>query len=165
MKDLYGLQKVCQKALDLVLTCPDAKLIIQTTTDSGMKARFQHIRDALVLGFEVDTYTDINTADFPFSLDDLQYLWYHFEVFLAVTLFGLTANEKESLVLLDAYLNTRDVRIAYQEQTRKALQEQNQVPMSSEPEVDIQNKMSPMDIPRECILVAAETSQADNAHE
>ncbi|KAM2557538.1 hypothetical protein TB2_014649 [Malus domestica] len=38
----------------------------------GLKARFQHIREAQVLGFEVDPYTDIDAADLPFSIDDLQ---------------------------------------------------------------------------------------------
>ncbi|KAM1084629.1 hypothetical protein ACFX19_023310 [Malus domestica] len=72
--DLYGLPKACQEALDLALTCPDAEQIIQKTTYSAMKARFQHIREPRVLGFEVDLYTDIDTAELLFSLDDLQHL-------------------------------------------------------------------------------------------
>ncbi|KAM2674252.1 hypothetical protein EV2_015469 [Malus domestica] len=70
--DLYGLPKACQDTIDLVLTCPDAEQIIQKTSDPGLKARFQHIREARVLGFEVDPYTDIDAADLPFSMDDLQ---------------------------------------------------------------------------------------------
>ncbi|KAM1524790.1 hypothetical protein ACFX10_009346 [Malus domestica] len=53
-KDLYGLPKACQDTIDLVLTCPDAERIIQKTSDPGLKARFQHIREARVLGFVVD---------------------------------------------------------------------------------------------------------------
>ncbi|KAM2799220.1 hypothetical protein COP2_004353 [Malus domestica] len=44
--DLYGLPKACQDTIDLVLTCPDAERIIQKTSDLGLKARFQHIREA-----------------------------------------------------------------------------------------------------------------------
>lgn len=88
-----------------------------------MKARFQHIREARVLSFEVEPYTYIDTAELFFSLEDLQYLWYHFEVFSAVSFFSLTVDEKEYVVRLDAYLDTRDACIAYQEQTRKASQE------------------------------------------
>ena len=86
--DLYGLPKACQDTIDLVLTCPDAERIIQKNSDLGMKARFQHIREARVLGFTVNPFTDINPG---FSLEDLQYLRYHFVVFSAVSLFGLTA--------------------------------------------------------------------------
>ncbi|KAM2886563.1 hypothetical protein COP2_013627 [Malus domestica] len=78
----------------------------------------KHIREARVLGFEVDPYTDIDTADLPFSMDDLQYLRYHFEVFSAVSLFGLTTDEIARVARLDAYLDTRDARIHYQEQAR-----------------------------------------------
>ncbi|KAM2045107.1 hypothetical protein ACFX1T_009348 [Malus domestica] len=38
MKELYGLPKMCQEALDLALTCPDAEQIIQKTIDPAMKA-------------------------------------------------------------------------------------------------------------------------------
>ncbi|KAM2146607.1 hypothetical protein ACFX1Q_003446 [Malus domestica] len=70
--DLYGLPKACQDTIDLVLTCPDAERIIQKTSDPGLKARFQHIREARVLGFEVDPYTDIDAVDLHFSIEDLQ---------------------------------------------------------------------------------------------
>ncbi|KAM1457004.1 hypothetical protein ACFX13_035085 [Malus domestica] len=116
--DLYGLSKACQDTIDLVLTCPDTERIIQKTSDPGLKARFQHIREAHVLGFEVGPYTDIDAADFPFSIEDLQYLRYHFEVFSAVSLFGLTTDEIARVARLDAYLDTRDARIHYQEQAR-----------------------------------------------
>ncbi|KAM1440206.1 hypothetical protein ACFXTO_013993 [Malus domestica] len=116
--DLYSLPKACQDTIDLVLTCPDAERIIQKTSDPGLKARFQHIREARVLGFEVDPYTDINAADLPFSLEDLQYLRYHFEVFSAVSLFGLTTDEIARIARLDAYLDTRDARLHYQEQVQ-----------------------------------------------
>ncbi|KAM1010269.1 hypothetical protein ACFX2C_045766 [Malus domestica] len=69
--DLYGLPKACQDTIDLIQTCPDAEQIIQKTSDPGLKARFQHIREARVLGFEVDPYTDIDAADLPFSIEDL----------------------------------------------------------------------------------------------
>ncbi|KAM2670743.1 hypothetical protein EV1_006639 [Malus domestica] len=78
----------------------------------------KHIREARVLGFEVDPYTDIDAADLPFSMEDLQYLRYHFEVFSAVSLFGLTTDEIARVARLDAYLDTRDARIHYQEQAR-----------------------------------------------
>ncbi|XP_068344173.1 uncharacterized protein [Pyrus communis] len=77
--DLYGLPKACQEALDVALTYPDAEQIIQKTTDPAIKAKFQHIREARALGFEVDPYTDIDTAELLFSLEDLQHLRYHFE--------------------------------------------------------------------------------------
>ncbi|KAM2867802.1 hypothetical protein COP2_023677 [Malus domestica] len=93
--DLYGLPKACQEALDLALTCLDAEQIIQKTTNPAMKARFQHVRKARVLSFEVDPYTDIDMAELPFSLEDLQYLRHHFEVFSVVSLFGLTVDEKD----------------------------------------------------------------------
>ncbi|KAM2302548.1 hypothetical protein ACFX1S_033341 [Malus domestica] len=69
--DLYGLRKACQEAPDLALTCPDVEQIIQNTTDPGMKARFQHIREARVFSFEVEPYTDIDITELPFSLEDL----------------------------------------------------------------------------------------------
>ncbi|KAM1789774.1 hypothetical protein ACFX12_033901 [Malus domestica] len=116
--DLYGLPKACQDTIDLILTCPDAERIIQKTSNPGLKARFQHIRGARVLSFEVDPYTDIDAAYLPFLLEDLQYLRYHFEVFSAVSLFGLTADEITRVARLDAYLDTRDARIMYQEQAR-----------------------------------------------
>ncbi|KAM1625196.1 hypothetical protein ACFX2K_023301 [Malus domestica] len=116
--DLYGLPKACQDTIDLVLACPDAERIIQKTSDPGLKARFQHIREARVLGFKVDPYTDIDAADLPFSMEDLQYLRYHFKVFLAVSLFGLTTDEIARVARLDAYLDTRYARIHYQEQAR-----------------------------------------------
>ncbi|KAM1945424.1 hypothetical protein ACFX13_000415 [Malus domestica] len=84
----------------------------------GLKARFQHIREARVLGFEVDPYTDINAADLPFSLEDLQYLRCHFEVFSAVSLFGLTTDEIIRIARLDTYLDTRDAWLHYQEQVQ-----------------------------------------------
>ncbi|KAM1325746.1 hypothetical protein PS2_046336 [Malus domestica] len=72
--NLYGLPKACQEALDLALTYPDAGQIIQKTTDPTIKARFQHIQEARVLGFEVDPYTDIDTDEVPFSFKDLQHI-------------------------------------------------------------------------------------------
>ena len=107
--------KACQDTIDLVLTCPDAERIIQKNSDLGLKARFQHIREARVLAFTVDPFTDINPGELPFSLEDLQYLRYHFEVFSAVSLFGLTADEIHLVERLDAYLDIRDAQIAYQE--------------------------------------------------
>ena len=131
--DLYGLPKACQDTIDLVLTCPDAERIIQKNSDLGLKARFQHIREARVLGFSVDPYTDINPGKLPFSLEDLQYLRYHFEVFSAVSLFGLTADEIRHVERLDAYLDIRDARIAYQEQTRVMAQVTDSVPVPEKP--------------------------------
>ncbi|KAM2089188.1 hypothetical protein ACFX1T_033174 [Malus domestica] len=85
-----------------------------------MKARFQHIREARVLSFEVEPYTNIDITELPFFLEDLQYLRYNFEVFSAMSIFGLTTNEKEDMARVDTYLDTRDVCIAYQERTRKS---------------------------------------------
>ncbi|KAM2724731.1 hypothetical protein EV1_027519 [Malus domestica] len=123
--DLYGLPKACQEALDLALTYPDAEQNIQKTTDPAMKARFQHIREAKVLGFKVDPYTNIDIVELLFSLEDLQHLRYHFEVFSAVSLFGLTIDEEDRVARLDAYLDIRDARITYEERARKTLQEKN----------------------------------------
>lgn len=85
-----------------------------------MKARFQHIGEASVLDFDVNPYTDLDPT--TFYLDNLQYLQHYFELFSAVSLFGLTAEEIECVKRLDAYLDARDAHIAYQERTRKALQ-------------------------------------------
>ncbi|KAM1304566.1 hypothetical protein ACFX2F_022213 [Malus domestica] len=49
----------------------------------------------MVLSFEVDPYTDIDIAELPFSLDDLQHLRHHFEVFSTVSFFDLTTDEKD----------------------------------------------------------------------
>ncbi|KAM1236919.1 hypothetical protein ACFX2H_037633 [Malus domestica] len=91
-----------------------------------MKARFQRIREARVIGFEVNLYMDIDMAELSFSLENLQYLRHHFEVFSIVSLFGLTADEKDQVTRLGAYLNTRDTWIAYEELAHKALQGQSQ---------------------------------------
>ncbi|KAM2605923.1 hypothetical protein TB2_034666 [Malus domestica] len=88
-----------------------------------MKARFQYIREAKVLNFKVDLYTDIDIAELPFPLEDLQHFRYHFEVFSAVSLFGLTVDEKDQVVRLDAYLDTMEAQISYEERARKTLQE------------------------------------------
>ncbi|KAB2617912.1 beta-glucosidase 24-like [Pyrus ussuriensis x Pyrus communis] len=132
--DLYGLPKACQEAVDLALICPNTEQIIQNTTDPGIKARFQHIREARVLVFKVNPYTRIDAVDLPFSFEEFQYLRYHFEVFSVVAPFDLMIDEKERMAQLDTYLDTRDVRIVYQEWTRKALQDQ--VPTLSEPKVE-----------------------------
>ncbi|KAM1145756.1 hypothetical protein COP2_038853 [Malus domestica] len=104
---------MCQDTLDLVLACPDAGHIIQKTLDPGMKARYQDIREARVLSFTVNLYTDIVTAELSFSLKDLQYLQYHFEVFSAISFFGLTIDELERVARLDAYLDIREACIVY----------------------------------------------------
>ncbi|KAM1940387.1 hypothetical protein ACFX13_028096 [Malus domestica] len=145
--DLYGLPKACQDTIDLVLTCPDAERIIQKTSDLGLKARFQHIREARVLGFEVDPYTNIGAADLPFSIEDLQYLRYHFEVFLAVSLFGLKADEIARVARLDAYLDTRDARIQYQEQVR--ILAPSTLPISDSPEALTQNQQVTEETPQD----------------
>ncbi|KAM1405034.1 hypothetical protein ACFX2I_013463 [Malus domestica] len=147
--DLYGLPKACEDTIDLVLTCPDAERIIQNTSDLGLKARFQHIREARVLGFEVDPHTDIDAADLPFLLEDLQYLRYHFEVFLVISLFGLTVDEITPVARLDAYLETRDARIMYQEQARLLVPIPSTIPISDEPEAPKQNKQTSEETPWE----------------
>ncbi|KAM2246475.1 hypothetical protein ACFXTI_007290 [Malus domestica] len=134
--DLYGLPKTCQEALDLALTCPKAKQTIQKTTNPATKVRFQHIQEAKVLGFEVDPYTNIDIAELLFSLEDLQHLRYHFEVFSVVSLFGLTTDEEDWVACLDVYLDTRDAQIAYEERARKTWQEQNQTSGACKPDDD-----------------------------
>ena len=61
--DLYGLPKACQDTINLVLTCPDVERIIQKTSDLGLKTRFQHLREARVLGFDVDPYINIDVVE------------------------------------------------------------------------------------------------------
>ncbi|KAM1052889.1 hypothetical protein ACFX2J_000464 [Malus domestica] len=129
-----------------------------------MKAKFQHIRKAQVLRFEVDPYTNIDASELPFSREDLQYLRYHFEVFSAVSLFGLITDEKERIARLDAYLDMKDARIACQEQTHMTSQDQNPVPTSSEPEVDMQNEKPLVDIPHEHTPTLAKKDQAHIVH-
>ncbi|KAM2640415.1 hypothetical protein TB1_026800 [Malus domestica] len=114
-----------------------------------MKARFQYIREARVLGFEVDQYTDIDTAELPFSFEELQYLRHHFEVFSVVSLLSLMADEKDHMERLDAYLDTRDAQIAYEERARKALHGQNQTPVMNKLKDDNQNETGSFDIPQE----------------
>ena len=58
--DLYGLPKACQDTIDLVRTCPDAERIIQKNSDLGLKARFQHIREARVLAL-MSTHIPMST--------------------------------------------------------------------------------------------------------
>ncbi|KAM1156997.1 hypothetical protein ACFX2B_027421 [Malus domestica] len=147
--DLYGLPKACQDTIDLVLTCLDAERIIQNTSDPGLKARFQHIREARVLGFEVDPYTDIDAADLPFSLEDLQYLRCHFEVFSGVSLFGLTTDKITRVARLNAYLDTRDACIMYQEQARILAPIPGIISISDVPEALTQNKQASEETPRE----------------
>ncbi|KAM0978787.1 hypothetical protein ACFX2C_014719 [Malus domestica] len=147
--NLYGLPKACQDTIDLVLTCSDAERIIQKTSDPGLKARFQHIREARVLGFEVDPYTDIDAADLHFSMEDLQYLLYYFEVFSVVSLFSLTTDEITRVAWLDAYLDTRDARIMYQEQARILAPIPSTLPISDPPEAPTQNQQAVEETPRE----------------
>ncbi|KAM2112170.1 hypothetical protein ACFX1R_014720 [Malus domestica] len=135
--DLYDLPRAWQDTLDLVLACPDAECIIQKTSDPRMKARYQHIHKAQVLGCTVDPYTDIDIAELPFSLKDLQYLRYHFE---AVSIFGFTIDEMERVAWPDAYLDTRDAHITYQEETRKASHKQCQVITPTESKVNVPNE-------------------------
>ncbi|KAM2661192.1 hypothetical protein EV2_023530 [Malus domestica] len=156
--DLYGLPKACQYTIDLVLTCPDAERIIQNTSDPRLKARFQHILEACVLGFEVDPYTDIDAADLPFSMKDLQYLRYHFKVFSAVSLFGLTIDEITRVARLDAYLDTRDARIMYQEQARILALIPGTLLISDSPEASTQNQQATEETPRAQTIAGAEES-------
>ncbi|KAM2147393.1 hypothetical protein ACFX1Q_004149 [Malus domestica] len=156
--DLYGLPKACQDTIDLVLTCPDVERIIQKTSEPGLKARFQHIREGRVLGFEVDPYTDIDAADLPFSMEDLQYLRYHFEVFSAVSLFGLMADEIARVAWLDAYLDTRDARIMYQEQARILASIPDTIPISGAPKAHTQNEQASEETSREPTIEGTEES-------
>ncbi|KAM2258138.1 hypothetical protein ACFX1S_003252 [Malus domestica] len=109
----------------------------------------QHIREALVLVFGVDPYTDIDAANLPFSMEDLQYLRYHFEVFSAVSLFGLTADKITRVARLDAYLDTRDARIMYQEQARILASIPDIIPISDTPDAPTQNKQASEETLRE----------------
>ncbi|KAM2270250.1 hypothetical protein ACFXTI_037709 [Malus domestica] len=82
-------------------------------------------------------------------MEDLQYLRYHFEVFSAVSLFGLTTNEITQVARLDAYLDTRDARIMYQEQARILASILDTFPISDAPEAPTQNKQASEETPRE----------------
>ncbi|KAM2856051.1 hypothetical protein PS2_000458 [Malus domestica] len=115
----------------------------------GLKARFQDIREARVLGFEVDPYTNIDAADLPFSMEDIQYLRYHFEVFLVVSLFSLTTDEITRVTRLDAYLNTRDARIMYQEQARILASIPGTLLILDPLEAPTQNQQAAEETPRE----------------
>ena len=97
---------------------------------------------------------DIDIAEHLFSLEDLQYLRYHFEVFSAVSPFSLTVDKKERVTRLDAYLDMRDAQIAYQERARKALQERDQTPMLSELKEDTQNETELENIPQQLLVRA-----------
>lgn len=85
--DLYGLPKEFQESVDFALTSSAAEQIIDRHSEPGMKARFQHIREAKVLGFIVEPYTDIGPTKLSFSLNDPHYLRGHFQVFSIVSLF------------------------------------------------------------------------------
>ncbi|KAM1207787.1 hypothetical protein ACFX2G_008392 [Malus domestica] len=161
--DFYGLPKACQEALNLALTCPDAEQIIQKTTDPAMKARFQHIREAKVLGFKVDPYMDIDTVELPFSLEDLQHFRYHFEVFSVVSLFSLTVDEKDRVARLDTYLDTRNTRIAYEERACKMRQKQNQTPIACEPDDDSKKDRESDHMAQVQELVETHSNQTKNA--
>lgn len=76
--NLYGLPKEYQESVDFALTSPATEPIIDWQSESGMKARFQHIREARVLGFIVEPYTNIGLTKSTFSLNDLRYLRGHF---------------------------------------------------------------------------------------
>lgn len=106
------------------------------------EGKIPHISEASVLGFDVDPYVDLDHADLSFSLDDLQYLRYHFEVFSTVLVFGLTTEEMVCVKRLDAYLDTRDARIAYEEGTSKALQTQDQASTLLETDAGVEDEMA-----------------------
>ncbi|KAM2206433.1 hypothetical protein ACFX1S_025817 [Malus domestica] len=80
-------------------------------------------------------------------MKDLQYLRYHFEVFSAVSLFGLTADEIACVARLDAYLDTRDARIHYQEQVQ--LMAPSTLSISASPEALTQNQQAAEETPRD----------------
>ncbi|KAM0988056.1 hypothetical protein ACFX13_012280 [Malus domestica] len=128
-----------------------------------MKARFQHIREAKVLDFEVDPYTDIDMAELSFSLDDLQYLRHHFKFFSAVSLFGLMADEKDRVAHLDAYLDIRNTRITYEERARKALQGQSQTPETNGLEDDSQKEARLGYMSQEQVPVEAHDDHVEDA--
>ncbi|KAM1941474.1 hypothetical protein ACFX13_029050 [Malus domestica] len=128
-----------------------------------MKARFQHIREARVLGFEVDPYTYIDTAELPFSLEDLQHLRYYFQVFSAVSLFGLTTDEKVRVARLDTYLDTRNAQIAYEERARKIRQEQSPIPDACKPNDDSQKDTESDYVAQAHEYVETHRNQVENA--
>ena len=53
---------------------------------------------------------------------------------------------------LDVYLDTRYARVTYQEQTREALQAQDQVPAPMEPVVELEDETTMLEAPHECVL-------------
>ncbi|KAM2696637.1 hypothetical protein EV1_041002 [Malus domestica] len=78
-------------------------------------------------------------------MEDLQYLRYHFEVFSAVSLFGLTIDEIARVAWLDAYLDTRDARIQYQEQVQ--ILAPSTLSISDSPEVLTHNQQAAEETP------------------
>ncbi|KAM0989207.1 hypothetical protein ACFX2A_013291 [Malus domestica] len=109
--DLYSLPKACQESLDLALTRPNTKQIIQKWFDLGMKARFQHIHETNVLDFNMDLYTDMDPANYYF----LEMICNICDIILR---FSLSCHY---------YLDTQDACITHQELTHKALETQDHV--------------------------------------
>ncbi|KAM2888577.1 hypothetical protein FF1_012287 [Malus domestica] len=91
-------------------------------------------------------------------MEDLQYLQYHFEVFLAVSLFGLTVDEITRVAWLDAYLDTRDARIMYQEQARILAPIPGTLLISDSLEAPTQNQQAAEETPREQTIEGADES-------
>lgn len=82
-----------------------------------------------------------------------------------MSLFGFTTNEKKCVARLDAYLDTRDACIAYQECTRKASQKQNQTTTSRKFGDNGQNETGMVDILWVQLLAEAEVDQAEGTQE
>lgn len=81
-----------------MLTSPTVEFFFfQSESNLALKAMFQYIREAKILGFEVDSYVDIDLTKLPFSLDDLWYIPGRFQVFSIVSLFNLIEAETKRI--------------------------------------------------------------------
>ena len=89
---------------------------------------------------------------------------YHFEVFSAVYLFGLTANETKRVARLDAYLDIREARITYQEQARVTTQVPDPILVSYEPKANKQNVKALEDTSPEHTPATVDADKTDTLH-
>ncbi|KAM2767409.1 hypothetical protein COP1_023208 [Malus domestica] len=72
-------------------------------------------------------------------------------------------NEQDRVVHLDASLDTKNARIAYEEPARKALQGQNQTPATNTLEDNNQNETGSVYTPQEQVSDKAKDDQVEEA--
>lgn len=96
------------------------------------KLGFSTFAKPKILGFEVDSYVDIEPTKLPFSLDDLWYIRNCFQVFSTVSLFGLIETETKRIEWrLHSSLDTWNAKIAFQCQVYKVAQSTTTKPVKS----------------------------------